>query len=583
MTPTCMDRLPRVTLLALVMMMAAGVAQPGLAQQTSPGGASVTERLIELLVQKGVLQNDQAAALLKQAQQEAQESNQPRPKAQAAAAPAKPAAGVQASATPEAPAVPPGTVRVTYVPQIVRDQIAAEVRAQVMQQAKTEGWAEPNSLPEWVQRVTVFGDVRVRAQSDMFPKGNDPFVPDFQTINAGSGYDINSGALPPLLDTTEDRQRMRLRARLGVDAKIDDGVSAEIRIATGNDDSPVTTNQTLGQNGPFDKYALWLDRAFIKAAPVDWLTITAGRSPNPFWTTNLVYADDLGFDGVAASVTPRYSKTLSGFLTAGAFPVFNTAFNFATTASPKYASRDAWLFAVQGGGEWRISDNYAAKLAAGYFAYSNIQGKLSAPCTLDFSSDSCSTDDTRTLFRQFGNTLFPVRDIVPNPSSANGGSMPQYYGLASQFDVLDLHGRFDLHNFDPIVIAFEGDFATNLAYNKAAILAHGPANNFDTSNQFKSGANAYMAGVTVGMPKIAQRWDWNVSLAYKYLEADSVLDALNDSDFHLGGTNAKGYVLGGNLGIARNTWVSATWYSTVQVSGTPYAVDTIQADLNVRF
>ena len=66
-------------------------------------------------------------------------------------------------------------------------------------------------------------------------------------------------------------------------------------------------------------------------------------------------------------------------------------------------------------------------------------------------------------------------------------------------------------------------------------------------------------------------------------ESDSVLASLNDPDFHLGGTNAKGFILAGNLGIARNTWVTAKWLSSTQVSGAPFAVDVIQADLNVKF
>src|SRR5262249_42084371 len=137
------------------------------------------------------------------------------------------------------------------------------------------------------------------------------------------------------------------------------------RIATGNDASPVTANQTFGQNGPFTKYAIWLDRAFLRAVPTDWLTLWAGRMPNPFWTTDLIYYDDLGFDGVAASVTPRIGETVKGFITAGAFPVFNTAFNFGSTnlniTSPTsgtsgHKSRDAWLFAVQAGIEWRATE-----------------------------------------------------------------------------------------------------------------------------------------------------------------------------------------------------------------------------------
>jgi hypothetical protein len=89
--------------------------------------------------------------------------------------------------------------------------------------------------------------------------------------------------------------------------------------------------------------------------------------------------------------------------------------------------------------------------------------------------------------------------------------------------------------------------------------------------------------VEVGKPEVAARWDWNVSLAYKYIESDSVLASLNDPDFHLGGTNAKGYILAGNLGLARNAWITMRWLSSTQVTGPPYAVDVYQIDLNARF
>ena len=221
--------------------------------QSSASAPSVTEKLIELLVQKGVLPRDQANALLQQAEAEAHAAT----RAKASAAAPRPA-GKQVAATPPAenpaaagtqPALPPGTVRVTYVPQIVRDQIAAQVRDQVMQQAKADGWAVPNQVPDWVNRITVYGDMRIRGQGDFFPQDNSPDFVDFATLNSGSPYDITgaSGG-PPLLDTTEDRWRMRLRARVGIRAQIDDWLSADIRLATGNDDSPVSTNQTLGQS-----------------------------------------------------------------------------------------------------------------------------------------------------------------------------------------------------------------------------------------------------------------------------------------------------------------------------------------------
>ena len=87
------------------------------------------------------------------------------------------------------------------------------------------------------------------------------------------------------INTTEDRQRFRLRARLGLAAKITDYVSAGFRITTGNLTDPVSTNQTLGTD--FNKYTLVLDQAFIKAQPWEWLSVSGGRIPNPFFSTDL--------------------------------------------------------------------------------------------------------------------------------------------------------------------------------------------------------------------------------------------------------------------------------------------------------
>jgi len=83
--------------------------------------------------------------------------------------------------------------------------------------------------------------------------------------------------------------------------------------------------------------------------------------------------------------------------------------------------------------------------------------------------------------------------------------------------------------------------------------------------------------------EIHRRWDWNVSIGYKYLETDATLDSINDSDFHLGGTNAKGYLIDAALGIAHNTYLQARWFSAVQVSGPPDGNDVLQIDLNTKF
>jgi hypothetical protein len=556
-------------------------AQPQAADAAAETSAITTAQLIDLLVKSHVLSRTQVNSVLQKAQRDAAAPGRPAP-----ARAAKAAKGTAAETAAAEPAVPPGTVRVTYVPESTRLEIAADVKQQVMQEAQDEGWAAPNETPEWVRRVRISGDVRLRGESDMFGRNNFNQFPNFNSINGlPNGFDVNTTTnpnLPPLLNTTENRTRYRLRARLDVAATVADWIDADIRIGTGNDSQPVSLNQTLGQPGDFSKYSLWLDRAYIRMHPTDYITLNAGRSPNPFWTTNLLYYDDLNFDGVSAQTAYQFSHALGGFLNLGAFPVFNTDFNFGTNNEVKTASHDSYLFAIQGGGDWKINDDTKAKIGVGYFSYSNIQGSESTPCFNPVAVGSCDTDDSKPGFVQFGNTLFPIRNILQDPSTPNG-AQPQLFGLASQFRLLDVRAQLALTNFHPIDVVIDGDYVKNLAFNRTDIVNRGPSNNLGSNSAYQGGDTGYLVSISVGHQVLEKLWDWNASIAYKYLETDAVLDALTDPDFHLGGTNAKGYILTGNLGIAHNAYVSAKLLSANQVSGPTYANDVLQIDLNARF
>ena len=61
---------------------------------------------------------------------------------------------------------------------------------------------------------------------------------------------------------------------------------------------------------------------------------------------------------------------------------------------------------------------------------------------------------------------------------------------------------------------------------------------------------------------MAKRGDWNVALTYRWLGSDAVLDAYTNSDFGLGGTNNKGYILGGSYAFDKNSWVSVRWMAS---------------------
>ncbi len=82
----------------------------------------------------------------------------------------------------------------------------------------------------------------------------------------------------------------------------------------------------------------------------------------------------------------------------------------------------------------------------------------------------------------------------------------------------------------------------------------------------ESGDIGYQMGIKVGYLKPRERWEWNVGIEYRYLESDAVLDAFTDSDFHLGGTNAKGWIFGAELGLYHNVWLKARWMSSNEIT-----------------
>src|SRR5262249_22744174 len=148
---------------------------------------------------------------------------------------------------------------------------------------------------------------------------------------------------------------------------------------------------------------------------------------------------------------------------------------------------------------------------------------------------------------QKGNTLFLIRDIAPDPSNPNNYAQPQFVGLSYNYRELDVTGSFQMPLFGDVHGQILGDYVRNLAYDAAAALKNPlaqPVTNFDVSTNpgvYRSGANAYEFEGTIGHLQPKDRGDWFFTFGYRYIEPDAVIDAFNDHDFHLGGTNAKGY------------------------------------------
>ncbi|MEW6346989.1 MAG: putative porin [Pseudomonadota bacterium] len=570
-----------------------GAAGATAAAAAAAGSAAPTENtvinLINLLVKRGVLTKQNAQDLIAEAQNEA---------AQAKAAQAKAVAAVpvpSAGATVVNAPTQPGDVAVPYIPQVVRDQIRDQVKQEVVAQAKAEDWAQPNTFPDWISRITVSGDVRVRDEGEFFSPRNETGVTNFAAINSGTPYDVNPNtntSSPPLLNTTQDRNEASVRARLGVTAILSDQLSTGVQLASGDTDGPASTTTLLGND--FGKQNIWLNQAWVKYQPVPWLNVTAGRFDNPFFSSDLLFSKDLEFDGIATSFRHLLpgNDNVTLFGTAGAFPIQYSSDGFLGQNADSTSSNTKWMLGAQLGAEWKIDDQNKVKGAIAYYDFMNLKGAFSAPCALYLGATSCSTDDDAPAFMQKGNTLIELRNIAQNPNLAAGDTPePELFGLAYNYRLFDAKLEWDTKLADRFKVRLDGEYVRNLAYNtnNAFSAASTPINNYNNAgssvsqSDYKSGPNGFLFKVTLGEPDTLEKGQWNFSVTYKYLEPDAVLDAFTDPDFNLGGTNAKGYIIGAQYAVARNAWLSARYLSAREVYGPPLSIDVLQLELDAHF
>ncbi len=594
--PLICRALGRTGALALGLAIAAAALPSGLVAQaaSSPLSENVAVNLINRLVKRGALTADDGAELIKLAEADAAAARS-RNAAPSPAQEARQPVGDPAAGDEEA-------VRVTYVPEIVKAQIRDEVRQDVMAQARRENWASPRAFPEWTSRFEFFGDFRFRLEGDLLPAGNDNTgaFPNFNAINTGSPFDVSGNLFSPQYNVDQNRQRVRIRARLGTAITLGDGFTSGLRFGTGENNSPVTENQSLGsanqaQGGNFSKYAVWLDRGFLRyevgTTAEQGLTFTVGRFDNPFFATTMLWAADLGFDGAVIQGRRVVADGLTAFITIGAFPVFNTDLNFASNQPAKFKSEDKWLYAAQAGATWRLNSDFEAKFAGAYYYFANVEGKLSAPYTPLTAQDAGSTDDSRPAFAQTGNTYMALRNIVPTVLNNFGAiDQYQYFGLASPFHELDLTGRLDYNHFAPFQLALTGEYVNNLAFHRHSVGAKavnnlGAAPSAGGVGAFEGGNAAWFVGITAGAVAMRQRWDWNVSLDYRNVQSDALVDGFCDADFGgtLLGTNHKGYTLSGNMALAPRVWLTVRWMSATGLAGPTFRNDLLLFDINSKF
>jgi hypothetical protein len=496
--------------------------------------------LLQALVDQGVITREKAEQMVKSAQDKA-------------------AANAAAAAKADE-----GAVRVPYVPQIVKDEIAKQVAdqvkpavvADVVQEAKTEKWGVPGALADWLTRTRISGSVTLREEDIFYAGDNVPNVYlNYYGINTAGGI-VKAGE-NAFENVSVDRARFRGRARFAVDSDITDSITAGMRIATGNTSDLVSESQTLDGTAP---YTFGLDELFIRldernAQKFPWLTVIGGRFLNPYATpTDLIFNKDLTFEGIAA--TGRYGLGDGSadqshlFFTLGAHPLQEI----------ELSTQDKWLVGAQLGANLRWGEGQRLRLSGAFFDYFNVTGRLNPP-------DSTIYNYTAPTFERQGNTYYDI--------SNSSDPTVNLFALAAKYRLVNLNATYELP-LGRYTFGVTADAVRNFAYNAAEVSAN-------VGQYVAPRTKGYQAELSFGYPTVLVAGAWRGAIGYRYLQRDAVIDGYTDSDFHFGGTDATGYYLVADYGVANRVWMRLRYLSANAIDGPTLGIDTLQLDLNTRF
>lgn len=538
--------------LAAALGLIAGARAADPAQQSAEELRNTVVNLLEALVQKGIITREQAEAMVANAQ-------------------AKAAAETKARQAQEAGEA--GAVRVPYVSQTTREQIEKEVEVDlanqvtrdVVTQAREQRWGVPGALPEWVNDVQFFGDFRGRGEYDNYAPGNavNTYL-NFNAINAAGGIGL-AGQTNVFLNTTTDRVLLFGRLRLGLDARLGNDFTADFRLASGNS-SPTSANQELGDYN--QRWFVGVDRAALLWNPYfsdgqQELDVRFGRFANPFVTYNeLVWDVDVNFEGVSGTYALHLYPETEGvsrtaFITLGAFPI-QTLGQYVSVYSD-FSSK--WLYGAQLGGEIPYGDDHRVRLTAAYYDFVHITGVVNPP-------NGTTENFTAPEYMSKGNTVFDISNSS-NPAV-------NLFALAGKYREVNVNLLWDLATFGENHVMLGGDVVKNVAWNEAQV--------YQLSGQTVPARTlGWEVGLDVGVPTLVRAGQWRAFVSYRSVQRDAVVDAFNDSDFHLGGTDARGYIVGFDLALSRAVGMRLKYQTANAIDDPPLGIDVLQLDFTGHF
>jgi uncharacterized protein YlxW (UPF0749 family) len=373
---------------------------------------------------------------------------------------------------------------------------------------------------DWATKVKARGDLRYRHEY------------------IGTERVVGSGATATVEDAA-DRDRQRIRARIGFDATITDHVKGTLLFATGADD-PRSSNQTLGTQG--SRKSIGLDLAFVDWNVKPGINIVLGKQTWPNWRPGNSLFYDADYNPEGGSV--RFDR--------GMFfgSVYGWWLSEQYNSNPLGENSDGNVIGAQVGVKFPLFGN-EARVAANYYECGACKDQTS----ILFGNAATAANTVGN-----GNTVYRPNNTVP-------------WSLKYGYDVLEIGAEVNATVF-------------KLPFQVWANWAQNTASDVDLNT-------AIAAGVSLG--KASNPKTWQAALWYQDIEKDALFGQFVDSDFGDGRTDSDGWVLRGAYAPVRNITIQATYFmnklnkDVAPVSGPTYNIgrdldyDRLQLDLNYKF
>ncbi len=342
-----------------------------------------------------------------------------------------------------------------------KEQRAAE-RVASKQVSKDELTALQQKLA-WAANTQLKGDVRVR----------------YENIHIEDEPD-NAG---------RDKDRQRIRARLGAFTQVNPEVEAGIQIASGGSKDARSTNQDMSDY--FNKKDLWLDLAYIDYHPlqVPGLKVFGGKMKQP-WVSmgDTIWDGDINPEGAAATYSRKFGDT-ELFGSAGYYVLQDNI-----DGDGVQFEHDLRLYAGQVGTRFFPGDSFKVTVGGSIYAYDNASDSAALRV-------NGNTTDKFRLFEAFGQLdvlglplPLSVYGQIAHNAAARGvdADQDQAWLVGVMTRLLDVGIDYNYRDVqrNGVVGAFtDSDFASGFVGSRG----HKLKLKYDLSKNFAVGATYFMA------------------------------------------------------------------------------------------